>query len=73
MKILTKETQQSRATLWLAPLTQGGFRWEVEVVDTGKTTVPHVIQSEHVFRTPTDAALDGIKALESMETSTRSQ
>ncbi|OZI37697.1 hypothetical protein CAL29_04725 [Bordetella genomosp. 10] len=66
MKILTKETQQSRATLWLEPVTQGGFRWEVEVVDTGKTTVPHVIQSEHVFRTPTDAALDGIRALESL-------
>jgi hypothetical protein len=38
----------------------------VEVVDTGKTAAPQVIQSEHVFRTPTDAALDGIKALEAL-------
>jgi hypothetical protein len=45
---------------------QGGFRWEVEVVDTGKTTVPQVIQSQFVFRTPTDAALDGIRALEAL-------
>ncbi|CAM3794288.1 hypothetical protein BOSP111201_25760 [Bordetella sputigena] len=66
MKILTKETPHSRATLWLAPTMQGGFRWEVEVVDTGKTTVPQVIQSQFVFRTPTDAALDGIRALEEM-------
>jgi hypothetical protein len=66
MKILTKETTSSKATLWLAPATQGGFRWEVEVVDTGKTTAPQVIQSEYVFRTPTDAALDGIRALEAL-------
>lgn len=66
MKILMKETPGSRATLWLAPATPDGFRWEVEVVDTGKTTQPQVIQSEFVFRTPTDAALDGIHALEAL-------
>jgi hypothetical protein len=66
MKILTKETPSSRATLWLAPVGQGGFRWEMEIVDTGKTAAPQVIQSEYVFRTPTDAALDGIKALEAL-------
>jgi len=66
MKILTKETPNSRATLWLAPTSQGGFRWEVEVVETGKTTPPQVIQSEFEFRTPTDAALDGMRALDAI-------
>jgi hypothetical protein len=66
MKILTKETPRCRATSWLAPATQGGFRWEVEVVDTGTSTVPQLIQSDYVFRTPTDAALDGIRVLESL-------
>ncbi|OZI20224.1 hypothetical protein CAL26_22050 [Bordetella genomosp. 9] len=66
MRILTKETPNSRATLWLAPTMQGGFRWEVEVVDTGKTTMPQLIQSQFIFRTPTDAALDGIRALEEL-------
>lgn len=66
MKILTKETPRSKATLWLSPATEGGFRWEVEVVDTSSTMVPQLIQSEFVFRTPTDAALDGIRALEAL-------
>lgn len=69
MKILTKETPNARATLWLAPVGQGGVRWEVEIVYTGKTTAPQIIQSEFVFRTPTDAALDGIKALEALTVS----
>jgi hypothetical protein len=66
MKILTKETARTRATLWLAPAVDGGFRWEVEVVDTTETATPQLIQSEFVFRTPTDAALDGIRALEAL-------
>jgi len=64
MKILTRTSAEWRATLNVVATQEGKFGWEVEVHDPHARPVDTTVSSPQQFNTSTNAAVDGLRAMD---------
>lgn len=68
MKILTKSRSDWEATLNVVMTELGRYRWEVELTETPMHARHACLRSEHDFASPTHAAVDGLRAMDGLDT-----